>query len=114
MEWVKHTKKGVICQEEKTIEEKNHKIWGAFSREPGETGTKSFWSGIRVTKDRTFILSSRQKGVFTHYSRMRKAWHREREEGDWEGRKGSPRITNSNQAYFNKVLGRVLQEGRGI
>jgi hypothetical protein len=37
---------------------------GTFSSRLGETGTKSFWSRIRVTKDRTFILASRQKGVF--------------------------------------------------
>jgi hypothetical protein len=41
---------------------------------------------------------------------MRKAWHRESEERDWEGRKGSPRITNSNHAYLVKKLGRRLQE----
>jgi hypothetical protein len=50
--------KGVVCQEE------NDKTWGAFSSHPGETWTKSFRSGRRVTKDRTFIFTSRQKAVF--------------------------------------------------
>ena len=40
------------------------KILSAFSSHPGETWTKGFRSGMRVTKDRTFILTSRQKGVF--------------------------------------------------
>ena len=37
---------------------------GAFPSHPGETWTKSFQSGTKVTKDRTFIFTSRQKGVF--------------------------------------------------
>jgi hypothetical protein len=56
--------KGSCMSRRKKSEEKNHNIWGAFSSHPGETWTKSFRSGMRVTKDRTFILTSRQKGVF--------------------------------------------------
>ena len=37
---------------------------GAFLSHPGENWTKSFRSGMRVAKDRTFILTSRQKRVF--------------------------------------------------
>jgi len=43
---------------------KNHKIWDAFSTHPGETWTKSFRSRMRMTEDRTFILTSQQKGLF--------------------------------------------------
>lgn len=48
---------------------KIHKIWGFFSNRHGDTGTKSFRSEIRGTKDRTFIPNSQQKGVF--YSLLR-------------------------------------------
>ena len=48
-----------MCQEEKFA-----RYGGAFSRPPVRTGTKRFRSGIGVTKDGTFILTSRQKGVF--------------------------------------------------
>jgi hypothetical protein len=56
-----------IQKRELYVKKKNRKVLGAFSRHPGKTGTKSFRSGIRVTKDRTFIHISRQKGVFTRF-----------------------------------------------
>jgi hypothetical protein len=38
--------------------EKNHKIWRDFSSHAGETGTKSFRSGMRATQDMTSIPTS--------------------------------------------------------
>ena len=38
---------------------KKNKIWGAFSRHSGETGTKRFRSGIRMTQDRISMFTRR-------------------------------------------------------
>ena len=80
---------------------------GGFLKPFGENLTGSFCSGIRGAKDRGAILASRQKGgLFTHYSKMPKAWHRESEQGDSEGEKRSPRITHSHHAHLVKKLRR--------
>jgi hypothetical protein len=90
LEWVKCTKGKVVCQEEKSQDT------GGFLKPFGENLTGRFCSVIREAKDRGAILASRHKGgLFTHYSKMPKAWHRESEEGDCEGEKRSPIILDA-------------------
>jgi hypothetical protein len=59
-------KKGAVCQEEKIAR-------NAVLSQDIPAGTKRFRSGMKMTQDRIFILTRRQKGFFTHSCRQTNA-----------------------------------------